>query len=577
MTINPNKTTAPPTQGVSQPNPNGRNPKHTPHLGVTMSQTQAAQIAQTLIPSPDPTLTRAIRTKLQGKGQREKKRREAGELLLGWLQQNGEFLRSEDNDIFYLYWAERCLYKLDTNRWHAWLYSLTGANPSGKDFSYFVADCKTAAMLSNKRKVVRLAFWDKDSKTLRVSRFDGTVYCLDGQTIIEEVNGESVIFNDDPSYQPYDPDYSKPGTFTWMADAYFDYSEAAKSDPMLAKAEQECYRLALRVWELVIFFTELTPTRPALTIVGEKGSGKSMTLRRFLRALFGTNAELSGVPDKPDGFTAAAAASHIVAIDNLDEFYGWMRDKISRLTTGAMDEYRQYYTSHEVGRIHYRCWLAFTSRNPATLQRDDLADRLVLIPCQRIPEQDLKAERAFLDAVDQVRNAWWGSILMTLNTIVAAIRGGWLSSKSVLRMADWESLGRVIAKIYNQEKTWDNFIENLKQNQSDLLLEGNLIVEGIEQWLDAPPAKALIASNEGREISTRDLHTEMETLLFPGIKTSADWPKRLDTFGLKLKHMNRELKKVFDCETTKRGSRKTVWWFWHKGNKPASWQIPSVP
>ena len=36
----------------------------------------------------------------------------------------------------------------------------------------------------------------------------------------------------------------------------------------------------------------------------------------------------------------------------------------------------------------YRCWLAFTARTPDTLRRDDLADRLLLLPVSRIGDKE---------------------------------------------------------------------------------------------------------------------------------------------------------------------------------------------
>ncbi len=544
--------------GGEEPDPRRRS---TLGARITQETAEAIEARARAIPCPDLALMREITDCLvEPKIPVKIKRQTAGARLLRWLTDQGEFIKSETDELFYLYRPERRLYNLASNHWRAWLYSLTGANPAGSDFAYFQADCETAALLARRRQVLRVAAWDKVNKVLRVSRFDGTVYRLDGSDSIgEEGNGENVLFDDSPYWQPYQPDYSNPQAFEQMAGAYFDCGDPQNEKEY--KSLMTRYQLALIVWELSTFFPELCPTRPALVIHGEKGSGKSMTLRRFGRCLYGPSYELSGVPDKQDGFTASAAAAHVLAIDNLDEFHGWMRDKIARLTTGGIDEYRKLYTSNEVGRVNYRCWLAFTSRTPDTLRRDDLADRLILLPVKRIPEAELKAERVFLDAAEANRNLWWGSNLMILNLIVRAIREGKLQTKARLRMADWESFGRLVAGLNGTREIWDAFIDDLKAAQTNFLLEGDPIAESLVLWLEKNPLR------HGESIRTRDLYPDLEALLYPGRKAPKEWPDSLRKFGRRLQMIREALKNVLDVEWTIDNRTGASYRFWPKGQR----------
>jgi len=521
-------------------------------LGEHVSEKDAAIIeaqAQT-IPCPDPELAFQINEILTApKILKRIKMQAAGRLVLNWLSSNGEFIRNDTDDIYYLYKAERKLYNLVTNHWKAWLYSLIGVNPAGNEFAYFQADCETAALLSRSRPVLKMAAWDKTTKVLRVSRFDGTVYCLNGTEITEEGNGESVLFDDSPIWQPYKPDFTHPGTFAFMADSYFDGG----------KEEREQYKLALRVWELSTFFTELCPTRTILVIYGEKGSGKSMTIRRFLRSLYGSNAELSGVPDKKDGFTAAAAATHIYAIDNLDEFQGWMRDKIAMLSTGGIDEYRKLFTNNQVGTVRYRCWLAFTSRTPDTLRRDDLADRLVLLPVKRIPEEGLKAERYFLDAAEITRNAWWGDLLLNLNGLVADLRAGKLKSQAKLRMADWESFGQMVAAKEGTTEIWDEFITNLKEAQTSFVLDGDLVAEELLDWLQ----KNSYGVGMFEWIRSGELYEKLSDK-YAGRKPPKDWPSSSLGFGKRLQQIREALTAMVGIEFKHDSRSGWQYRFWKK-------------
>jgi hypothetical protein len=213
-----------------------------------------------------------------------------------------------------------------------------------------------------------------------------------------------------------------------------------------------------------------------------------------------------------------------------------------------VDEFRRLYTSNEAGRVTYRCWLAFTSRTPDTLRRDDLADRLLLLPVDRIEADALRAERDFLHQADVLRGWWWSDLLTTLNRTVGAIRRGELQSRGRLRLADWESVGRIVARVEGREAIWDRFVDNLTGAQAEFLLEGDLIVDGLAQWLEDP-------ANHGREVTARVLHEELTALLFGDRKPPRDWPASVMGFAKRLAAIRRELRAFWRVEWGRSQSR----------------------
>jgi hypothetical protein len=497
--------------------------------GKSLKPGQAAQIGAAVVESPDPHITNEINLTLKMAVPLDDRVKTACNILLGWLVENGEFIRSESDFLYYFYDASRQLMNIDGCEFWTLLAAVTDVNPATSKYKQFLSAVTVAAQGQEKRKIVKLAHWDKLTKTLRVSRFDGTVYRLDGGVITDEPNGVEVIF-DDRGCEPYKPDLHDLKMFDKLCDANFD-------DPT---GNLEMYQLAFGVWQLATFFSELQPTKPALVVLGEKGSGKSMMLRRFLKLLFGSDADISGAPDQPDDFIAAATNNHILAIDNLDQFKGFLRDKIATMTTGGIDQVRRLYTENESFEIKYRTWLAFTSRTPDTLQRDDLADRLVILPVRRITDSELIAERAFLEDAENNRSLWWGALLVQLNYIVAAIREGKLQVKSNLRMADFESLGRLIAEVKNKESVWNTYIDALKKSQIELLIKDNLIFSCLTDWMS-------IKTNNGREISSGDLYDEIVTLCFAnGIPRR--FPKDAAWFGRKLSAIEDALRLYYDVD-----------------------------
>ena len=554
--------------GMNEP----RGPKDAPKgkrqkarkLGARVPSEEAQAIKAMAPEPPDPDLRRQIIDALLGwdVGEDDEKppvlirRQRAGRLLLDWLGGNGGFVQSEAGERFYFYRPGRRLYNLDSDRWAAWLYAVSGANPAGTDYAHLVADCKAAAIDAPRRAIVRVSAWDDAAQVLRVSRFDGTVYVLNGAAIQEEANGENVLFDDASTWTPYAPALDgSGGALHWHTAELPNWTPQEDLDA-------GAYGLAFRAWVVGSFFTELCPTRPMLVMIGEKGSGKTCTLRLLLRFLFGPLAEVSGVPDKADGFTAAAAAAHVLVLDNLDTFRGWLRDKLARLSTGGVDEYRRLYTSNDVGRVRYRTWLAFTSRTPDTLRRDDLADRLLLLPVERLGPEVLQAERDFLAQATHYRGEWWGDVLRTLNQVVAAIRAGQLRSKSSLRMADWESLGRLVAETEGALDLWERWVEDLGKAQAAFLLEGDLVVEGLTAWMEN-------SANQGREMTANTLHQELTALLFDDRKPPSDWPKSAIGFGRRLAGIRRELRTMWRVDwgqgTTAKTRSRTVYQFWPTG------------
>lgn len=509
-------------------------PTKAQRLGNRLPRETAELIESVTLPCPDAELRESITNALLQTGVKAAVRRKsAGALLLTWLQGHGSFIRSRnDGRLCYFHAPDKHLFNLETNLWRAWLYALTGANPAGTDFAYLYADCKTAAQFAEEKEVVRVATWDSATQTLRVSRFDGVLYVLNGATIVEEDNGAHILFDDAPWWQPYHPELERTsGTALQWATSHMPSWDG----------KAQLHALGYRAWVLSSFFTELCPTRPLLVLLGEKGSGKTMTLRIFLQLLFGPAAQVSGVPDRPDGFTAAASASHILVIDNLDQFVGWLRDKLSRLSTGAIDQYRKLYTSNEVGTVRYRTWIASTARTPDTLRRDDLADRLLLLPTKHIPESERQPERRFLERTQALRNAWWGDVLVALNGVVARIRRGELADTSTLRMGDWESLGRLVARNQGQEQLWDKFVRNLKLRQSGFLLADDLIVEALDKWMKN-------STNHGREVKVRELYSELTATLFGSQRPPRDWPQSTSSFGKRLVSIRRELRTLYEVE-----------------------------
>jgi len=516
-------------------------------LGARFTAARGKRLGNPLMNPPDPKLQDALEdilTPVQGVSANIRLAN-AESLLLTWLHANGKFIRTPEAELFYLWHQKYRLFELDTERWHAWLHELTGVNPASTGFSVLSNACKSAAILNSEvKQVMRLAYFDQDAKVLWVSRFDGKIYCLDGDTITLRDNGDgAVIFDDLHFWEPYEPDFTNPQHAT----------EIIADIPNWNKRK---HAWAYKVWTQTLFFNELCPTKPMMVLLGEKGSGKSMALRLLLRLLFGQWAQVSGVPAKADDFSVTASHYHLYAMDNLDSMEGWLQDKLARISTGAMDEYRKLYTSKELGILKYRCWIAMTARTPDTLRRDDLSDRLLLLPLNRVDDDDRRRESLFLTEIDALRDAWWGDLLTNLNAVVRELQKGDLPSTSTLRMADWEALGRLMSTQADKVDLWEDIVTDLKLAQNNFLADGEIVIEAVDAWINDTSVSALkIVNNVGRWVTARELYTEAQQLLFGGNKPDSDWPRSVKAFGRRLMNVRSVLKDRYDMESQENRTR----------------------
>lgn len=471
-------------------------------------------------------LANQIKIILEQKTPKNERRLQVCEMTTAYLERSGFFLQTL-TDKYYFYNATKKLYNLEHTAFTAFLHSVTGVNPASVDYEFVLSYVKTVACQAPQRTVHRVAYFDTDQQVLYVSRFDGTVYVLDGSSIVDEENGKTVLFDDD-GYDPYLPTESNTDYLWWLTNDLPNWSN-----------DRDISGLTLRAWMLSTFFTELCSTKPILVMLGEKGSGKSMTLRIFLKLLMGTRGEVTGIPDKPDGFTALAASSRVLVIDNLDQFTDWLRDKVARIATGANDGYRKLWTNNERGDVQYACWLAFTTRTGDTLRRDDLVDRTVILNVNRFSGGEFQAERTFIGYLKMIRNEWWQTVLNSLNGVVHEIRENGLRSHSVMRLTDWETLGAVVAQAEGSSATWDKVVESLGSNQEDFLLEGDKLVTALLQW---------VVDNNGRSVTTDDLYNELTSRVTTGGHVAHEWFKTQRSFVRHLRSIREALKSILNVE-----------------------------
>lgn len=437
--------------------------------------------------------------------------RAIGAAVVSDLKENGHFFNTEQGLFFFDAVQLRALQlRSDEPGLAAILNCRYGINPKEHGFGRVIWDLTTEAYLNGRKiEIRRLAHCDREKGCLYVSRFDGYMYRLDGESVTKVENGTDDVFFFDEylSWEPY----------TYTADLEHGQCDTHLinsvnfADGRLSKEEQ---RKLLKLWLKAVFFGSIQPTKIILLLLGEHGSGKTSALRRIQKFIFGQKADLLAIEkEKQDGFVATVTTDPLALFDNLDERIGWLPYALSRLATGVTFSRRVLYTTNQKVQFPGVSWLGITARSVDFMQNQpDLPDRTLVLEVSRL--EDKQPEGELISAVAQARNAMWSELLDELNLIVRHLRKNPKRVPVKFRMADFASFALQVGTLWNCHEEVAGIFAKLENAQADLVFHDDPIYEVLDLWLEQD-------ANHGKEAGAGTLFREWSVL---AQKHQIGWP-----------------------------------------------------
>jgi hypothetical protein len=262
-----------------------------------------------------------------------------------------------------------------------------------------------------------------------------------------------------------------------------------------------------------------------LVLQGEQGSAKS-TAATFLRSLIDPNiAPLRSVPRKEEDLHIAAMNSHVLGFDNVSKLPDWLSDALCRLATGAGQGTRQFYTNK--GEV------LFSAARPIIangiehfIEREDLAERSLVIPQLPIPEQQRRTTEDLNKEFNEARPRLLGSLLdLVSHALRSEITTDWLP-----RMADF---GR--NSIACETAIWPQgtFREAFMKNQDEAVenaIEADQIAATLRRMLLQTMQTMQTHNSQDRRASLAGTATTLLGLLNQfreesGERADGNWPK----------------------------------------------------
>ncbi len=481
----------------------------------------------------------AIRT---GKRKESEKHRKISAIVIEELRDCGVFYKTS-HDLYYLDQLDSRLFPLTDVEFRARINDRFDINGSEQIWRFVLEDLNTEALLHGQETTIhRFACYES-----------GMLYVYKGQEQIFQITGEgwSIVPNGTDGILFLNPDMESvplpsDGAVSNGLELVIQIPNFDGKNNLTSKQEAQLYRL----WVYSLFFESLLPTKPILLLLGEKGSGKSIGLRALLRVLFGKKAQVLAL-SKEDAFVAAITSHHVAAFDNLDGEIKWLPNHLATAATGGDVPLRKLYTTNELARYPLRCFLALTAREPDSLTRDDVVDRLLTL---RVDRRDSNTpESKMLADIDAARPTIWKELLTTLQRIVKVLQSA-KSHPSTHRLADFASLvmniGPVLGIPLEEVKT---LLEGMDSEKAEFALEHNSLYPLLENWVEKK------GMGERKWMTTKELFDEMQEPLISGAKFPY---KNAASLSRELKKLKPELKgwiEVTGPEKIEGGNNKTFW------------------
>jgi hypothetical protein len=470
----------------------------------------------------------------------------------------GSFIRTLDNRAYLFDARFNKLYRIEPNDevFGAYMWNAYGLNPSESDTKHIITSLKCGALASGKlRDIRRFTFWDEDTKTLYISRYDGSCYEITGDANIQIVpNGSgSALFIDDDEGKGVDAPVFNDDPLSNIGNHHLLFRHLINDLQYVPTTSggmsPETQKMCMGIWIFTLAFPDLLPSKPFLLLEGLMGSGKTFAAQRIAMALHGKSSPIQIAKKEDPDFPIKILRSPIAILDDVNTTIDWLQDLLASYATGGKFSRRKLYTDDTEVPIRPHSYFAITTNNPMTFRQPQLADRCLIVRLERrAAKEGFVSAHQLIEQVKFWRSEIFGEWLYWLNEIVAELRKPQELLITKYRLADFARLAYLIGRVFSSHPEgppgdWsrehvDKMLEAMQTEREALQTEGDSLVDLLDKWLD-------LTANQGREIKVNDLFRDLANLA----KTQATgFYKSPKALAARLREMNEALSAHFNVQ-----------------------------
>lgn len=399
--------------------------------------------------------------------------RRIGEKIKGYFREKGRFLKVEGNRCYYFNTLTKQVLSLFCPEMETVLDLEFGINPADQLMNAIQKTLRSETLRYGKDvKVYLFAHFEPDKHLLYIYAGNGIMYRLDGKRIESVNNGTDNVYFEEISRDSW-----------WKA----DFENLLNPYEVLVKdlsfdtgkgvaLEADLQKKVFWLWLRTLFFEEIQPTKPILTLTGDRGSGKTTALRRVLKLLFGEEANVKDLRDEA-AWTPALTTNYLLGIDNVDRRVRWLPGKLDVAATGQRISVRRLYVTNVEESYKVRCFIAMTSLDPP-FSEGTTASRMLILRMR--PLEKIVPENLLTRNVLKQRNQFWAGLLNQLNKDVELEKGKYV--QTTFRMADFAALGAKFSMAEpNGVKGFEQIIKGLEEEQKAQILSKSVVPGYIEK------------------------------------------------------------------------------------------------
>jgi len=425
-----------------------------------------------------------------------------------------------------------------------------GLNRSEQVFRYVLEELRLEALEKGLRtEVHRLSHYDANTGTLYLSNCNNGIYRITADAIELVDNGtDGVLFLTREDEEPFTIGEADPNV------SLLDELLLGGINFVPDALSPDDRRLLFLLWIYAIFFDTVMPTKPLVALIGPMGSAKTSLARKVGLLLFGSRFEVTVLTRDARDFDAAVTNSKYVVVDNADQSFDWLDDRLAIAATGGTIKRRAYYTTNRLVAFPVRCYLALTSRTPY-FRREDVADRLLMMRVERLPS--FKPESMVKDEILSHRDAIMSELVSHLQDVIRALREAGDSHEGIgFRMADFADLAIKVARYLGIEPQVREIFQKLGSEQSYFVLEDEPVFDLLLKWA---------RENRDREVTNADLFSELSDL---AQKEGMPFPyPNTRSFAQRMSNLRPVLDSSFEITQRTGGGRKNYFTFKPRGTQ----------
>ncbi len=193
----------------------------------------------------------------------------------------------------------------------------------------------------------------------------------------------------------------------------------------------ESDRLLLKCWLVTCLFPNIS--HAILSINGPKGTAKTTTAT-LLRSMIDPGSDsLMSNPHDLTAYAVSAEKRWVMGFDNLSYMPQWLSDGLCMSSTGGTVSKRQLYTDADEIMLDLRRVVIMTSI-PQVGEREDLLDRMLMMPLTEISEQERIMEEEWASRVAALLPKALGGLYSVTAAVLASTSA---RPDKLPRLADW--------------------------------------------------------------------------------------------------------------------------------------------